>query len=348
MTRYMSPTCEYVPEGRRIRAVEPKMKKVSGTMMAGILGRSPWASPFTVSCDLLGLAREDISDKPAVKTGIALEETIIAYADRTYTGVGSFISADKIYEKRKGDHASWVSDFDDDMFAGHVDGIVFDAQGDDYILEVKTSANMESWAEGVPEYYYWQIALYNAFICKKRKAYVLLGIVDEETHRNPMCWVPNERTVALYEIVFDDDEVYDGLERVREWYAALKETKTTTECNVLSDRDMEMLQHLILLATDIGEMRTHANRLCELSTVIDGFKEDMSDSVAEFDALKEKLKAYMDYNDVSILEGDGGSVVMGTQSRTSWDEDAMVADGIDPAKYKKTDTTNTIRIKKVK
>ena len=348
MRKFQSPSCEYELKGKVIKAIEPKMKKVSGTMMAGILGKSPWSSPFTVSCDLLGLAREDIGDKPAVKTGVALEEPIIAYADKVYKDIGSFVSAEKIYIKREGDHASWVSDFDDDTFAGHVDGIVFDADGNDYILEVKTSSNMESWAEGVPEYYFWQIALYNEFICKKDKAYVLLGIVDEDTHRNPMSWVPNERTVGLYEVLFDREEVRKGIEQVREWYAGIKETCTTTVCDILSDRDMETFQHLVMLNEDVKVMRTRVERLCELGNLMESYKEEMAETSEEFESLKEKIKNYMAFHDLTTLSAPSGAgtATVSTQYRTAWDEAAMVADGIDPSKYKTANPVNTLRIKR--
>ena len=134
---YDAPKCEYTIEDGCIRTDGSIKGKVSGTMMAGILGCSPWSTPFQVACALLGVGVEDISGKPAVRTGQILESRIIDYVGKTYPEYGLFMPADKIYEKREGDHASWVSDFDDDIFSGHVDGIVMREDGSNCILEIK-------------------------------------------------------------------------------------------------------------------------------------------------------------------------------------------------------------------
>jgi hypothetical protein len=347
MKKYLAPACGYSVEGRHICADGSVVKKISGTMMGGILGVSPWATPFTVSCDLFGLAREDISDKPAVKTGIALEATIIQYADRTFTNIGQFIPAENIFEKRKGDHDSWVSDFDDDDFAGHVDGIVIDKDGNDFILEVKTSSNIASWENGVPEYYFWQVALYNEFVTKKDKAYVVLGMVDEKTHQNPASWVPNERTVALFEVSIDRKEVQSAIENIRAWYHERLQEFKTTDFSPESDADVEMITHLMMLKETIDNTKKKMNSTGELLRFLDANTQDIKDKSVEYESMKNDIKSYMEYNDTTEIVSEDGKCMakMSVQNRTVWDEDMMKCDGIDPAKYKKRTLTNVLKIK---
>lgn len=88
------------------------------------MGVSPYATPFTTTTKLMGVWNEDLSDKPAIKVGKALEERIIDYVIAKHPELGNVFKAEEVYEQRKGNHEDWASDFEDDVFAGHVDGIV--------------------------------------------------------------------------------------------------------------------------------------------------------------------------------------------------------------------------------
>lgn len=346
---YFPPKCAYEINGRGIVTDGSVKHKVSGTSMAGILGVSPWSSPFQVACNLLGLAKEDISDKPAVKVGNKLEPQIIAYADRTYgPEYGAFMMAEDVYEKREGDHDSWVSDFESDVFAGHVDGIVFAEDGNDYILEIKTSGNVDAWAEGVPQYYYWQVALYNHHICHKDKAYVVLGMVNENTYRDHTSWVPNENTVAMFEMPIDTKLVEEAISDVREWYETYIAKGITPEYDPNNPGDVEMYNHLVNLAQDVSEV----SKLVELYGEIDErIAEEEAKSVelyAQRDELKARIKDYLVSHSLNSLNSTSGGFVgkVSSQTRTKLDEDRMRDDGIDVDEYRIKTTVKTFTIKK--
>lgn len=204
---YTPPKCGFMIDGDRIRADGTHKGRISGTMMAGILGVSPWSSPFTVACDLLGLATEDISSKAVVKAGHALESVVIEYMNAVHPDIGAFVPAEEMFAQREGDHDSWAPDFEDEVFTGHVDGVVMASDGNQYILEVKTSSNMESWLNGVPEYYQWQVGLYNHFITHQDKAYVALGVMNPGALKDPSTWVPSSTNTALFELPIDQGAV---------------------------------------------------------------------------------------------------------------------------------------------
>lgn len=343
---YLPPTNQYVAEGNHFVVTGDNIHKVSGTSMAGILGCSPWSSPFQVACNLLGLAREDISDKPAVKVGIALEEKIIRYADKTYPNIGAFFPADAIYAKRAGDHDSWTSDFGDDYFAGHVDGIVMTDDGEDFILEIKTSSNMESWIEGVPEYYYLQVALYNHFITKKDKAYVVLGIVNENTYADYHSWIPSENTVALFPLKIDQEEFAKTLDTVREWYDKYIRNGVTPDYDPTNPGDVEMYNHLVSLAMDVDEVRSKLDAYYDVVAAIDNLEAENKDKYDAREELKKTIKDYMEAHRLSALDcAKGGKATLSSTTKTKLDELAMERDGIDLEKYRKTTYSKTFRFK---
>ena len=350
MKTYFPPECGFTIEGNHIVTDGSVRHKVSGTSMAGILGVSPFNTPFQMACALLGLAKEDISNSPAVKVGVALEDTIIRYAGRTYPEHGTFCSAEEVYEKRIGDHDSWVSDFEDDVFAGHVDGIVFKDDGSDYILEIKTSRNLDSWKEGVPEYYRLQVSLYDHFITKKGKAYVVLGMVDENTYRDVNNWIPNANTVALFEMSVSED-FDEKLKQVRGWYDTYIMQGITPDYDPTNKGDVEMFEHLCALTRDIETVKGDVARYGDLVNQISQYESSIQNLYDERERLKASLRAYLECHSLSSL-GDGGeyegTVVLGVQNRKEWDEEAMKKDGIDPNKYKVIKQVKTFSYKKRK
>lgn len=350
MALFNAPANPFHIDGNKVVCEGDVRHKVSGTVMAGILGCSHWSTPFTVACNLLSLAREDISAKDAVKVGIALETKIIRYADKAFPTYGQFMTEDDVgFGARTGDHNSWVSDFDDDVFAGHVDGIV-SKDGEDYILEIKTSANMDAWVDGVPEYYFWQVALYNHFITKQDKAYVVMGIVNETTYRDPASWIPNENNVRLYEVKIDQDYVASKLEEVREWYTTYVLGKVTPEADLDNSKDREMFEHLKNLAENVETVRKTLDELGKLNTEIEEYDDKIYELRVEAQLLKDRLKDYMSANELNCLSSETGDydakLSIRTISRIA--EERMVADGIDPLKYKVKTESKTFSIKKHK
>ncbi len=352
--KYLAPSCKYAMGDGIIRTDGSVRNKVTGTSMAGILGLSPWSSPFQVACALLGLGREDISGKPAVETGKALEPVVIDYLDRTYPEQGLFLSAEQVFEKREGDHDQWVSDFEDDVFAGHVDGIVMRKQGDiaeEYILEIKTSANMESWAEatrdGVPEYYFWQVALYNEFLTRRNMAYVGLGMVDRNTYANPQSWVPSSQTVTLFEMGINREEVREAMDKVREWYAEYILNGVTPPMDPAIPGDVELYNHLENLATSIDGMKGKLETLADLDYKVKVAESSYNDIMTARDAMQAQVKEYMQFHDLSSLEAQGCSAHLTVSVRKSIDKDLLKADGIDPSKYTKETVATYFKLKSV-
>lgn len=352
--RYSAPQCSYSVEGNVIRTDGSVHNKVTGTGMAAVLGCSPWTTPFQLACSLLGLGRENIDGKPAVETGKALEPVVIDYLGRTFEEKGLFLPAEKVFEKREGDHDSWVSDFSDDYFAGHVDGIVMrkgeDGESVEHILEIKTSANLGSWAGtehgGVPVYYYWQVALYNEFLTQKDTAFVGLGVVDKFAYANPQSWIPSTQTVALYEMPIDREEVQEGMQKVREWYDEFIMNNVTPPYNPDNADDVELFNHLKGLTSSLDEVRDDLEKLADVDSRIQMKEMEYKDLIAMKEDLQSRVKDYMAFHNLASIDGEACIASLSSSERKTLDKGLLKADGINPEKYMKTSVVSTFRLKK--
>lgn len=347
--RYEQPTCSFTVDGPRVRTDGTVLGKVSGTMIGGIRGISPWATPFSVACDLLGLGRQDISDKPAVKTGKALEERIIEYLNEEYSAEGTFVPARVMFDERTGPHSQWTPDYDDDVFTGHIDGAVMSDDGETYILEVKTSANMGAWIDGVPEYYYWQVALYNHFLAHQDRAYVALGIVDEATHKDPSKWTPSTANVVLLQVDIDQEETARVLDEVRQWYADLKATHATPPYDPASlTVDVPLYAHLVTLASDEDSMRSLVDEVGAMEMEINERMREVDHLQVQSDALRARLKDYLEGHDMPEMPSTTGAyrAVLGKQTRTRVSATKLRDAGIDPEPFMESTTVNTFTIKR--
>lgn len=348
--KYFPPEVDFTINGLHITTDGSVRKKMTGTSMGGILGVSPWSTPFQVACNLLGLATKDIGDKPAVKTGKALEDRIIRYLDGTFSELGAFIPAEEVFEKREGDHDSWASDWEDDYFAGHVDGVVMDGNGTNYILEIKTSANMGAWEHGVPEYYQWQVYLYNRFITDQEVAYVALGIVDQEVHRDPDSWNPSEDTVALYRMPIDRSIVEDGLARAREWYDTYIAKGITPDYDPENPGDVELYTHLLNITKGKDEIAQLIEELADLRIEIAREKLKLAPLEDREEELKSRIKDYMDTNSVPKIDSPSGLYygVLTESRRSSVDPAKLKEAGIDPEPYTVVKISKSFTIKNYK
>lgn len=347
--KYENPKCEYTIEGATIRSDCTVKNKVTGTSMAPILGLSPFTSPFRAACALLGLTREDISGKAPVQTGKVLEERLIEFANERYHTLGEFIPAETIYGAREGDHDDWASDFEDPVFAGHVDGFV---TKDDrtYVLEVKTSGNLESWANGVPEYYKLQVALYNLFTVQEDKAYVILGMVDAETHKDPYAWKLDDENVSVFELELSLEDTMEAVQKVTEWYNKYIMNGVTPEYDPTDPRDVEVFEFLCNLTEDVETIQSLIDQRMELRMEIERVESQIAPLKDREEILNKRIKEYMIAHEKDTLDGIGGvyyAVVTNTVRR-SVDAQKLSKAGIDPEPYMTSKVSKSFTIKEKK
>lgn len=177
--RWRAPLNPYKIEGTNvIVGGNSEIRKITGTFIGQMLGVSAYGTPFTASCQLLGINDRDLQGNKAVATGKALEPRIIDYLASKHSDTGTFLPAESVFSPRIGNHEDWVSDWEDPDFSGHLDGII-SKDGKDYVLEIKTVKSVEHWQGQIPLHYLWQVYLYNHFITQQDKAYFGVGVVSD-------------------------------------------------------------------------------------------------------------------------------------------------------------------------
>ena len=307
--------------------------------MGGLLGISPYATPFSMTTKLMGVWDEDVNDKPAIKVGKALEDRIIDYVIAKHPELGNVFKAEEVYEQRKGSHENWESDFEDDVFAGHVDGIV-SCEGSDYILEVKTARDPSAWLNGPPEHYYWQVALYNHFITKQTKAYFVLGVVGLDDYKNPNGWIPNSTNCFLFEVKIDREKTAEVVEKLRMMYqnTVAKGISTPVTDN---SRDVEIMTHLKDISGTTEELNGMIKEYGNLRAANKYYLDKNKENIQREDELKERIKDIM----VTWNLTKSGPVSIRTMEKKTFDFALADADNLDYEKYVKTNTVKTLNYK---
>ena len=339
--KWVAPECPYRIDGDTVSTDGSIRQKITGTFMGGMLNVSPWATPFTATTKLLGVWDEDIDDKPAVVAGKLLEKRIIEYADKAYEG--SFYPAEMFFDPRTGKHSEWGSDFEDDVFAGHIDGIVT-KDGEDYILEVKTANPLSAgkWVEHPPEHYLWQVYLYNHFVTKKDKAYMLLGVVDPKFYGNPNQWIPDRSNTFLYEVPIDQKMVAETIEKLRQVYNDTVAKGVSLPMNRDDPIDKEVMQHLTDIQMPSEELSSLIDQYLALRQSNEDYLAKNKENIDNEEQMKERIK------DVMVTNGlaKAGRVEVRTSTRTSFDFKTADMDGFDYSKYAKQTVIKTFSIKK--
>lgn len=347
--QFKTPSCAYeMKEGGQVVTDGIVRRKITGTTFGAVLGHNPYMSPFEAACRLLGLIDEDISDKPAVRAGRELELPIIRYLDCAYDA--KFVPDEELgFSPRDGPHDSWVSDFDDPIFAGHIDGMVIQ-DGKDYILEIKTARDPAAWENGVPQHYRDQVRLYNHFLTDQDYAYVGVCFVDESAYSDPTAWIPSYKNTALLVMDTEREQTARDLDYARSWYAAYIERGMTPPYNPNIPRDVAIWDFLEGVAAGSGSIADDVDRLAELEIRIKEHDAEIDDERKEAEELRKRIKEHLVHNGLGFLDSGSSKYVASIreQKRTKIDKDLMIQDGLDPNRYIKTEISNVFTIKERK
>jgi len=355
--KYKEPQVAFSVVGQHIETDGKFGKKMSGSTLAGIFNMSPFNTPFQQACNLMGICKEDLDGKQSIEIGKTLETPIIEYLGERYPEYGLFIPAKVLFGEQEGDHDQWKSDFDDTWFAGRMDGMVFNDEHasidlkDGYILEIKTTSNYASWADGVPDYYRVQVELYNHFLpTPKDKAYVAVCLVDDDTRKDPSSWEGSDKNVFLFEMPIDDAKVHDMLDKAIEWYKEFVVGGKTPDFDPTNTGDLDMWNHLLNITSDDPQVQADIDRLEELEQELGEKEAALKELQDERELLRNRIKDFMVTNKRNNMGTTSGrfEATITESKRTSIDKKLLEKDGIDPAKYTVTKVIQTFSLKPVK
>lgn len=116
---------------------------VGGSDVAAIMGGSPWATPFTIWCEKMGVSAK--KDTPAMRYGRENEERLLGWA-QDVLGETMYVCKSP-YTYVSGD------------FCANLDGIAKNCDGAEIGIEIKTTSDHKPW-DSVPIYYQLQVQHY--------------------------------------------------------------------------------------------------------------------------------------------------------------------------------------------
>lgn len=149
---------EFLKDGR-IKVDPPKKpKKLTATRFATIMGLNAWSTPFSAWCEMTRTYEEPFEDSIYTIAGKVIEPKICEYLrSRYFMDIKSptDVYGPDYFRKTWGDFFSDIEGL----------GGMWDALGDDFVVEIKTTKRVEDW-KGVdgkvepPIYYKLQACLY--------------------------------------------------------------------------------------------------------------------------------------------------------------------------------------------
>ena len=190
-------------EGNRIKVDPPKRpKKLTATRFATVLGLNAWSTPFEAWCAITRTYEEPFEDTIYTKAGKVIEPKVIEYLnDVMFMDIKSptDVYGPDYFNK------TWGDFFPDRKALGGM----WDAIGDDFVVEIKTTKRAEDWADDVPVYYKLQAALY-AYLLGFDNIVMTASFLVDKDYANPEAFEVSYKNTKVYE--FKLSEAYPDFE----------------------------------------------------------------------------------------------------------------------------------------
>lgn len=335
---------------RRIEIEPPKKpKKITGTRLAAILGHNKWSTPFETWCAITRTYEKPFEDSIYTVAGKVIEPKITEYLSRRYfmdLKTPEDVYGKDFFKKTFGD------------FYGHVKvfGGMWDALGEDYIVEIKTTKRAEDWKNEPPLNYMLQGALY-AWLSGYDEVLMVCAFLEDEDYEHPEDFTPTIENVYLHRFKiserfpnFEDDVIRPATlwwhEYVEKGVSPEWDEKKDAEIlkalrtNIVKDTDdgdrplSELVQEYEIITEDIARLRERYG-----IDDLEKLAKDMSELI------KTRLVSQFREGDKTVKYGSARSTYTVTRAdRLSIDTKALKAEqpGVYDA-YVRTSTTYTLK-----
>ncbi|MDR0887675.1 MAG: YqaJ viral recombinase family protein [Candidatus Methanoplasma sp.] len=225
-----------------------KLKKISGTKIAPILGLSEYSTPFKVACEIAGLYPGDKANK-YIDAGNILEPVLRNYMGRNTGKLSSLLSIPEgskvaVEEPAPKEQCGYDHFHNSKTFGGMVDGYILKDGKRDSILEIKTSHDKENWKDdnggytNVPIGYMLQASLY-AELSNLDRIVFLVGFLEEADYARPKLWVPDENNTEI--VIKEKLDMTGYMKDAVKWYNEYIKNGYTPEW---TEKDAEVLKYL--------------------------------------------------------------------------------------------------------
>ena len=278
-------------DGNRLQVDPPKKpKKLTATRFAAVLGLNTWKTPIATWCEITRTYEEPFVETSYTNAGKVIEPKIIEYLSSRY-----FLDIKSPTDVYGADYfkKTWG-----DFFHEHkILGGMWDALGDDFVVEIKTTKRAEDWQETPPEYYKLQAALY-AYLLGFDHVIMTGSFLSDADYEHPENFIPSVDNTILVE--FNVSEEYPHFEGnyiipALHWWHEHVETGVSPEFDEKKDAEiLKVLRTNYVEATDdsITELLDEAERLQgEIDSLM--VRYGIDDKEERLKAVLEEIKRYM-------------------------------------------------------
>lgn len=276
-------------EGNRIKIDPPKRtKKLTGTRFATIMGLNAWSTPFEAWCEITKTYEKPFEDTIYTQAGKVIEPKVIDYLNRVYflnLKSPTDVYGEDYFKKTFGDF------FKDDKILGGM----WDAIGDDLVVEIKTTKRAEDWQYDIPIYYKLQACLY-AYLLKIDNVIITASFLEDKDYTNPEAFVPCSANTIVREFKLSE-EIPDFKERYIDTAIEFWEDHVLTGISPVYDekKDAEILKvlrtnNVEVDDTNIGDLFKEAEKL---EVAIAKHDDKIADKRARLKEVKDLIKDYM-------------------------------------------------------
>ena len=279
-------------KAERIVTVDPpaKPKKITGTRLAAILNQNHWTTPFEAWCAITRTYEKPFEGTKYTEAGKIIEPKIDDYLRKVF-----FMDDLKTPEDVYGPDffkKTW-GDFYPDMA---IFGGMWDAIGDDYIVEIKTTKRFEDWKIEPPFNYMLQGALY-AWLKGFDRVIMVCAFLEESDYDHPENFVPNASNVIFHE--FRVSERFSEFENevispAVNWWQAHVETGISP---IYDDRrDAEIIKALTTNSLSGGSSKKPEPAAASAS------EESIDELIAEYELVSEDVRRLKERYGIDRLE----------------------------------------------
>lgn len=273
-----------------------KFKKLTATRFATVMGLNAWATPFSAWCEITKTWEKPFEDTVYTIAGKTIEPKVIKYLNDVM-----FMDIKDPTDVYGADYfrKTWGDFFPDRKELGGM----WDAIGDDFVVEIKTTKRAEDWKIDVPIYYKLQACLY-AYLLGFDNVIVTVSFLKDDDYNNPDKFKPNYTNTKIYE--FKLSEAFPTFE---ESYVkpALEFWKNHVETGISPDfdekKDAEILKDLRKNTVEPSD-----KDITKLIKEADKLKESIDKAESKLEVKKKRLKelddTIKDYMFTQFREGD--------------------------------------------
>lgn len=307
-----------------LESVPKKCKKCTATRFATIFGLNAWNTPFSAWCEITKTYEDPFVENQYTKAGKVIEPKIINYLNSRY--FMDIKSPEDVYGK---DYfkKTWGDFFPEVKALGGM----WDALGNNFVVEIKTTKRVEDWTDDIPIYYKLQASLY-AYLLGFDNVIVTVSFLTEADYERPEDFTPSVDNTKIYE--FKLSEAFPDFENkyikpALEWWEYHVEGGISPEFDEKKDAEiLKVLRKNIVEPDDedISKLIKEADKLQASIDLAEAKLEDKRKRLKELDAT---IKKYM-----GGKFRDGDKKVEITGSKYVWTLTKSVRNTVDTQRLK--------------